>query len=185
MTGIVAALTGTTGPNVLWTAGLYRTGSSAGADTSPINTSGNSASGAVSYNYTWVGYYRPNVTGSVTLGLQCPYQEYINGIPSAWGGGGSSVGYLWFGQVAISGYNSGNYTIYANDTNGSSTLSVISGIYYPIRITWSTSLPYSYDPGGIFEDPTTYSAQSSITFTSAGSSSVSGLIWYNGRTNGF
>ena len=185
MTGIVAALTGTTGPNVLWAAGLYRTGSSTGVDTSPITASGNSASGYASYNYTWVGYYRPNVTGSVVLGLQCPYQEYIDSYPSDWGGGGSSVGYLWFGAVAVSGYNSGNYTVYANNGNGSFTVPVVSGIYYPIRITWSTALPYYYYPGDRFSDPITYSAQSSITFTSAGSSSVSGLIWYNGRTNGF
>jgi GLEYA domain len=180
MTGIAAAFVGiTAAPNVLYTAGLYNT-SLASADQSPITASGSSAGGAISLNYTWIGYYRANTTGSVSLSLQCPYTEFVDGSQQFWGGGGSSVGRLWFGTTAVSGFTNGNANITATNNTASSSVSVANGNYYPIRINWQTSLPY--DEEGFFNIDEYY-AQSSITFLAGGSSSVS--VWYNSRTNGF
>lgn len=179
MTGIVAAFAGINGSvNVLYTAGLYRTG--IGADQSPITVSESSQFGAASYNYTWIGYYRPATTGSVSLSLQCPYQEYQDGFPTNWGGGGNSTGRLWFGSIAISGFNNSNANITAVNTTSSTSISMVAGNYYPIRINWQTTLPYT--TSGTF-NTRFFWAESSITFSAAGSSTVS--VWYNGRTNGF
>jgi hypothetical protein len=180
MTGIAAAFVGiTAAPNVLYTAGLYNT-SLTSADQSPITASASSAGGATSRNYTWIGYYQANSTGSVSLSLQCPYTEFVDGSQQSWGGGGSSVGRLWFGSTAVSGFTTSNANITATNGTASASVSAVSGNYYPIRIDWQTSLPY--DEEGFF-NPDIYYAQSSITFLAGGSSSVS--VWYNGRTNGF
>jgi hypothetical protein len=181
MSGIMAAVAGGT-QNVIYAAGLYNT--TLGVDTTPITASGSSFTGAVSYNYTWIGYYRPATTGSVTLGLQCPYTEYRSpGGQTSWGGGGNSIGYMWIGNTARSGFNSGNAIITANDSTATSVQSLTAGLYYPVRINWTTSLPYFFDDN-FFQDYTYY-AESSLTFTVNGSSSVSGLVWYNRLTNGF
>ena len=180
MTGIAVAFAGiNAAPNVLYTAGLYNTTLSA-ADQSPITASATSQFGSTSVNYTWIGYYRAATTGSVSLSLACPYQEFIDGSPGFWGGGGSSVGRLWFGATAVSGFNNSNTNITATNTTSSTSVSVSNGNYYPIRINWQTSLPY--DQEGFF-NINTYWATSSITFSAGGSSSVS--VWYNSRTNGF
>ena len=76
MTGILAAVAGGT-QNVIYAAGLYNVSLSAAAQ-SPIAVSGSSASGAVTYNYSWIGYYKPTSTGSTTLSLATAYTEYIN-----------------------------------------------------------------------------------------------------------
>lgn len=180
MTGISAAFVGINGSvNVLYTAGLYNTSASA-ADQSPITSTASSQFGPTNLNFTWIGYYRASTTGSVTLSLQCPYTEFIDGSPSVWGGGGNSVGRLWLGPNAVSGFTNGNANVTATNGTGSGSVSVVSGNYYPIRINWQSTLPYEQD--GIFNIDTYY-AQSSITFLAGGSSSVS--VWYNGRTNGF
>jgi len=190
MTGVVAAIAGSSGPNILWSSGLYNTGT--GADLSPITASGSSVNGATNINYTWIGYYRPSVTGAVAVGLQCPYTEYLDVIPNFgspttyqynWGGGGNSVGYVWIGSTAVSGYSAGNANVGASNSSNSANVSLNAGLYYPIRINWSTSLPYMYDSN--VGDDYKYYATSSITLTIGGTSSISGLVFYNGRTNGF
>lgn len=181
MSGIMAAVAGGT-QNVIYAAGLYN--NTLGVDTTPITASGSSFSGAVSYNYTWIGYYRPATSGGVTLGLACPYTEYVDpGGAIDWGGGGNSVGYMWIGNTAKSGYNSGNAIIAATNTTGTSVQTLTAGLYYPVRINWTTSLPYTTNT--ISFQTYTYYAQSSLTFTVNGSSGVSGLVWYNTLSNGF
>lgn len=172
MSGIMAAAA-SNAVNAIYSAGLYLVGS--GVDTSPISADGTSVSGAVAYNYTWVGYYRPATTGNVTWGLATPYQE----LPSPWGGGGFSIGYLWYGPTAISGFNAGNATLTSNDSTTSTVVSLTQGVYYPFRLNWQTSLPFD---GGFFGDDY---AISSFGFTSNGSSAVTNLIYYNALTNGF
>ena len=180
MTGISAAFVGINGSvNVFYTAGLYNTSVSA-SDQSPITSSASSQFGPTSLNYTWIGYYRPGTTGSVSLSLQCPYTEFVDGSQEFWGGGGNSVGRLWLGPTAVSGFNNSNANVTATNGTSSGSVSVVSGNYYPIRINWQSTLPY--DQRGFFNIDTYY-AQSSITFLAGGSSSVS--VWYNGRTNGF
>jgi len=76
MSGIMAAVAGGT-QNVIYAAGLYNT--STGVDPSPVDFSASSGlfGPALSYNYTWIGYYRPAATGTVTLGLATSYIEYL------------------------------------------------------------------------------------------------------------
>lgn len=172
MSGMMAAVA-SNAVNAIYSAGLYRVGS--GVDTSPISASGTSVDGEVSYNYTWIGYYKPSTTGNVTWGLSTPYQE----LPSNWGGGGYSLGYLWYGSTAITGFNADNATLTSNDSTTSTVVSLTQGVYYPFRLNWQTNLPF--DLGFFVNDYAT----SSFGFTSNGSSTVTNLIYYNDLTNGF
>ena len=170
MTGIAAAVAGGT-QNVIYAAGLYNT--TTGVDPAPITFSASSISGPVSYNYTWVGYFRPTATGTATFTIASPYDEFLNGYgPYNWGGGGNSVTYLYVGSNAITGV-SPNLTV--SDATNSYQPSLIAGIYYPIRINWQSYLPWQF---GVFGGD--YYATSSMTLsTSAGS------LFYNTKTNGF
>jgi len=51
-----------------------------------------------------------------------------------------------------------------------------------MRIQWSTELPYQFVNS--FNDYVLF-AQSNFAFTIAGTSSISGRIFYNSLTNGF
>lgn len=180
MTGIVAAVAGGT-QNVIYAAGLYNT--TYGVETSPIDFSSSSAGGTpLSYNYTWVGYYRPAATGTVTLGLATNYTEYLSNYGQYnWGGGGYSIGYLWLGNTAKSGYNTGNANITANDQTSTYAVSLTAGVYYPVRINLLMSLPYDPSYFNFYEGYAT----GSFNFQSNGSTAVSNLIWYNTLTSGF
>ena len=187
MTGIMAAVAGGT-QNVIYAAGLYNIGQ--GVDTSPIEYSATSSGGALSYNFTWIGYYRPASTGTVTLGLATSYQEFVQSIGYYnWGGGGFTVAYLWFGNTAISGFNTGNASITSNNSLGTFSPSLVAGIYYPIRINLIMSLPYDSEAyqWRFFPFPAYYPgwAEGSFNFQQNGSTNVSDRIWYNTRTNGF
>ena len=190
MTGILAAVAGGT-QNVIYAAGLYNVSLSAAAQ-SPIAVSGSSASGAVTYNYTWIGYYKHGSTGSVTLGLSTSYTEYINYFGQTlynWGGGGYTIGYLWFGPTAKSGYTTGNANIVANtNTTTNYTTSMVAGIYYPIRIQMVMYLPYdpyAYYSGGQYGQYYPGYAVGGFNFQSGGNINVSGLIFYNTKSPGF
>lgn len=186
MSGIIAAVAGT-GQNVIYLNGLYNT--TYGVELSPIDIGTQSSdAGAVNLNYQWIGYYRASTSSAVQLGAICNYQEYIE-YPAGdvyaynWGGGGNSTCYIWTGNTAKSGYNGSNYTAFIQNGSGGANFTTTANTYTPIRIQWSTSLPvnYSYSYFGTY----IYFAQSNFTFTIAGSSSVSGRIWYNSLTNGF
>ena len=189
MTGIMAAVAGGT-QNVIYGAGLYNS-SVGSADTSPIDFSATSSGGgSLSYNYTWAGYYRPAATGSVTLGLATSYQEVVQNIGNFnWGGGGSVVAYFWLGSNAVSNPQVGNANIVSNNNTSSYSPSLVAGIYYPIRINMIVSLPYNSQAyqWRFFPFPAYYPgwAEGSFNFQSSGSTNVSGLIWYNTKTNGF
>ena len=172
-------------PSVSYANGLYNT--TYGVETSPIDIGTQSSdNGAVSITYQWIGYYRPASSSAIQLGAVCNYQEYYNyfGSPTAynWGGGGNSTCYIWTGNTAKSGYNSGNYTALIQNGTSGSNFTAAANSYVPIRVQWSTVLPYYYAGGfGNVE----YFAQSNFTFTIAGTSSISGRIFYNSLTNGF
>jgi len=184
----MAAVAGGT-QNVIYAAGLYN--SSVGSvDTSPIDFSSNSSGGPQSFNYTWAGYYRPASTGLVTLGLSTSYQEVVQNIGFFnWGGGGSVVAYFWLGPNAISNPQVGNANVVSNNNTSSYSPSLTAGIYYPIRINMIVSLPYDSQAyqwrGGFF--PAYYPgwANGAFNFQSGGSTTVTNLIWYNTKTNGF
>lgn len=187
MSGIMAAVAGGT-QNVIYGAGLYLVGSS--ADTSPISFSSSSSGGStLSYNYTWIGYYRPAATGTVTLGLATSYQEVVQNIGNYnWGGGGYSIAYLWLGSTAKSGYTTGNANIVSNNQTATYTTSLVAGVYYPVRINMIMSLPYdpnAYYTGNFFDPYYAGWADGAFNFQSGGSTTVTNLIWYNTLSNGF
>ncbi len=185
----MAAVAGGT-QNVIYAAGLYNS-SVGSADTSPINFSGSSSSGSVTYNYTWAGYYRPAATGTVILGLATSYIEYIDyggQTQYNWGGGGSTVARLWLGSNAVSNPTTGNANITSNNNTATYAPSLIAGIYYPVRINMIMTLPYNpdaYYSGGFFGQYYPGYANGTFNFQSGGSTTVTNLIWYNRQTNGF
>jgi hypothetical protein len=181
MSGIMAAVAGGA-QNVIYGAGLYNT--SYGVELSPIDYSGSSAGGSTfSVTYTWIGYYRPAATGTVALGMTGTYTEYLTNYGQYnWNGGGYVNGYLWLGPTAISGYNTGNANVSIYNNTASYSPSLVSGIYYPIRLQSTMVLPWRADIFGVFYDGY---AQGAFAFTSGGTSTVTNLIWYNTKTNGF
>ncbi len=187
MSGILVAVAGGGTQNAIYGAGLYSITLSA-VDQSPITIGTlSSQSGALNATYQWIGYYRPASSSAIQLGASCSYTEWIDPYSSSpyqanWGGGGNSTCYIWTGNTAISGYNTSNYTaLIQNGTSGTNFTAPIN-TYVPIRIQWSTSLPY-YNDGGFFDS--IYYAQSSFGFTIGGTQSISGRIFYNTLTNGF
>ena len=189
MTGIVAVIAAAS-PNVIYGAGLYRLQPSGAVDLSPINvpTQSSRFSGTVSFSYEWIGYLRGAATTAIQLGGNCPYQEWIDLVgspptPGDWGGGGNSTCEIWTGATAISGYNSGNRTAFIQNGSSSVSFNTVAGLNYPIRIQWSTFLPY--DQVGTFFGTDRYWAESSFDFQINGSNAVSGQIFYNTLSNGF
>ena len=184
MSGIMVAVSSLL-PAVSYQNGLFNT--SYGVELSPIDI-GNQSSlgGAYSVTYQWIGYYRPASSSAIQLGAVCNYQEYYNyfggNYAYNWGGGGNSTCYIWTGNTAKSGFNAGNYTAFIQNGTGGSNFTAAANSPVPMRIQWSTYLPYSYS-GGF--NPITFFAESNFAFTIGGTSSISGRIFYNSLTNGF
>jgi hypothetical protein len=184
MSGIMVAAAGNS-QNIIYANGLYNT--TYGLELSPIDIGTQSSQfGSYSVTYQWIGYYKPSSSAAIQLGAVCNYAEYYNyfgsNTPYNWGGGGNSTCYIWTGNTAKSGFNAGNATAVIQNSTTGANFTATANTYVPIRIQWSTSLPYSYS-GGF--NPITYFAQSNFAFTIASTSSVSGRIWYNTLTNGF
>ena len=188
MTGVLAAVAGISS-NLTFGAGLYQTQPSSAPDLSPIAVGDQTSISSVqNLTYEWQGYIRANTTGSINLGASCPYQEWYDDQTQspeqlAWGGGGNSTCYIWTGATARSGYNTGNYTAFVQNGTGSVPFAVTNGVYYPVRVQWSTALPR--EAGFIFFNQYVYYAISSFAFQINSSSAVSGQIFYNTVTNGF
>ena len=158
----MAAVAGTTRPNIVYAAGLWNT--TTGADPSPITASATNTS----ISRTWIGYFTPASTATVSLSLQ------VTAVPD-FGGQATTIGQLWLGANAITGSGTANIVAFGTQTI-SANFPMTQGIYYPIRIQWDGD----YD-GGFFSGGGT----GSITFLASGSSDVSGRIFYNTLTNGF
>ena len=184
MSGIMAAVAGT-GQNVIYANGLYNT--TYGVELSPIDIGTQSSqNGAFSVTYQWIGYYKPSTSASVQLGAICNYAEYYDqgGIfPYNWGGGGNSTCYIWTGNTAKSGWAAGNQTAFIQNGSGGGNFGATANSYVPIRIQWSCVLPYQSQY--FFPYTYTYFAEANFAFTIAGTSSISGRIFYNTLTNGF
>ena len=189
MSGIMVAVSSLL-PAVSYANGLYNT--TTGVDLSPIDVATQSSRfGPFSLTYQWIGYYRPASSGAIQLGAVCNYVEYYQyvnsgfGGPFNWGGGGNSTCYIWTGNTAKSGYNSSNYTALIQNGTSGANFTAAANSPVPIRIQWSTTLPYQFvNQSGTNNDYVLY-AESNFTFTIAGTSSVSGRIFYNSLTNGF
>lgn len=82
-------------------------------------TSGQYYNGVGLDNFTieCYGYFKANVTGIWTFNI-----------------GSDDTGYLWMGDIALTGYTTGNYICKSGIGNG--TIKLISGVYYPIRILY-------------------------------------------------
>jgi len=156
------------GQNIVYLAGLY---GPAGADQSPIDDS--DGNNNTPFTRTWIGYYKPATTGSVSFGLTTVWSSDD---PTE---GQYSTGYVWVGNIAKSGYNSSNALVSSNNNTGSGSISLVAGQYYPIRIQWSAYLPFNIN---FF---TSYFTDGSMSFFGEGSTNVSGKIFYNSLTNGF
>ena len=166
MSGIMAAVAGN-GQNIVYTAGLY---GPSGADLSPISDS--DSNNDTPFTRTWIGYYKPSSTGSIAFGLTTVW------FSDDGSNGQYSVGYVWVGNTAKSGYNSGNALLTSNDSTASGSIALVAGQYYPIRIQWDAYLPWN---AGFFG----YNTNGSMSFTGEGSATVTGKIFYNRLTNGF
>lgn len=167
MTGIMTAVAGN-GQNIVYAAGLF---GPTGIDPSPISDS--DSNNLDPFTRNWIGYYKPASTGSIAFGLSTFWNstEPFNGQ--------YSNGYVWVGNTAKSGYNSGNALLSSNNSTGSGSISLVAGQYYPIRIQWNAYLPYGFDFSGFWQTDGT------MSFTGEGSTNVSGKIFYNSLTNGF
>jgi hypothetical protein len=167
MSGIMAAVAGTTRPNIIFGAGLFNT--TTGVDLSPITAS---ATNVGTITRTWIGYFLPASTATVSLSLQTTRNQGTNAFAS-------TVGRLWLGSNAVSGFTDGNANITATNSQTSSVnFAMTQGVYYPVRIRWDGEY---FEGGGFFGG----NASGSITFLASSSSSVSGRIFYNTLTNGF
>jgi len=184
MSGIMVAMSSLL-PAVNYQNGLYNT--SYGVELSPIDIGTQSSQfGSYSVTYQWIGYYRPASSSAIQLGAACNYQEYYEYFGNVqaynWSGGaGNSTCYIWTGNTAKSGFNGSNYTALIQNGTSGSNFTATANSYVPMRIQWSTVLPYSFD--GFYD--ITYFAQSNFTFRIGGTSSISGRIFYNSLTNGF
>jgi hypothetical protein len=169
MTGIMAAVSGSF-QNIVYTTGLY---GPSGADPAPIDSSGNSP---ITFSRTWIGYYVPTATASTNFSVTATWT-------SGYGDGTQySVGYLWLGNTAKSGYNAGNANVTASDTTASTNISVVAGQYYPIRLQWDANLTSgSFFNGFFFQNYTTSGA---LSLSIAGVTTPI-LLYYNSLTNGF
>ena len=162
MSGIMTAIVGTVSPNIIYVGGLWNT--TTGADLSPITDSATNTS----VSRTWIGYFTPASTATVSLSLQTTASAGTFG-------SASTTGQLWLGPDAITG--SGTADIIAiNNQLSSANFPMTQGVYYPVRIVWTGD----YTEGTFGSD-----SDGSITFLASGSSSVSGRIFYNALTNGF
>jgi len=166
MTGIVAAISGGT-QNIIYASGLY---GPSGVDPVPISSTGNSP---LTLSRSWIGYYRPAVTASTNFSVTATWTSTYSD------GAQSSIGYLWLGNTAISGFNAGNANVTANDNTASTNISVVAGQYYPIRLQWNATLTSGFEP--FFGNP--YTTSGAFSLSIAGSTSPT--LFYNSLTNGF
>lgn len=167
MSGIMATAVGIiAAQNIIYGSGLYGPD---GVDLSPVSRS---ESNVFTITRTWIGYYRAPSTGSIQFGVQALWNSDDSFE------GQYSRGYVWVGNVAKSGYTTSNALASADNSFGTGNISLVSGLYYPIRMQWDAYLPTS---GGFFG----YDTDGSITLYVNSSTNVSGAIFYNTLTNGF
>lgn len=161
MTGIMAAIAGNT-QNIVYASGLY---GPTGVDQAPIN--GSDSNNLVAQSKTWIGYFRPTVTGSnlFTVAASWSSDEPTNGQYSR--------AYLWVGSTAVSGYTTGNALAAADDSSNSGSISLVAGQYYTVRVQWNYYFPFD---SGFFG----YDTSGNFSLAPPG-----GTYWYNTKTNGF
>ena len=185
MTGILAAAVGVS-PNVIYAAGLY---GPFGPAPLTITGSGTSQGGSsISINYTWIGYLRPASTGTNTINISSVWDQFTDSFGGTrnadWGGGPSSVSYVWVGSNAIAG-NTGAANQVSNNSTVTYSPSLTAGIYYPFRYNWQAFLPYDAEAYTEFFPPFFFQTWPGWTTGSCSVSVSNGSGFYNTKTNGF
>jgi hypothetical protein len=139
--------------NVNWFSTAIKTSSAA-------ITSLNDSNVPSTTSYQILGYFKPATSEEYTLYLST-----------------DDAGYLWIGNNAISGFTTENASINLGSEHGtqenSTTLRLVAGVYYPIRIQNGNN-------GGPGTAALNYS-----TPTIPKTNVLTGLISYNTTTNGF
>ena len=114
-------------------------------------------SAQVNIAYQWLGYIKPNYTGTWTFT----------------GTGIDDTMTLWIGSSAITGFTTGNALLNISDTSASNTISLNAGTYYPIRVQYANNS----GPGSNLLTFSHTGQSNKDTWT--------GLLFYNPATNGF
>jgi len=116
-------------------------------------------SAQTSLGYQWLGYFKPDYTGTWTF--------------TTAGVNIDDTLTLWVGSSALSGYTTGNSLINVSVTAGSATVSLNAGTYYPIRVQYANN----FGPGTC----TLWYSHTGQTQTK----DYTGKLFYNPTTNGF
>lgn len=138
------------------TPGYFATGTVSGHGTGN-NFSASLTAAQTSIAYQYLGYFKPNYTGTWTI--------YATGVDDAFA--------MWIGSNAVTGYTTGNALLNVSDTSASATINLTAGTYYPFRAQYANNQgPGSYS--------LSYSHPGQIQTTN-----WNGLLFYNSATNGF
>lgn len=129
------------------------------ATTTSTNFSLTLTAGETSRAYQWLGYIKPDWTGTWTFTTSgVTIDDCLT---------------IWIGSSALSGYTTGNAVANISLTSGSGTISLTSGTYYPIRVQYANN-----------SGPGTNHLRWSRNGSTA-STDFSSLVYYNSATNGF
>ena len=105
---------------------FFNTAAFSGTSKVYTNINSNWSEGGDNFSVEWLGYFKPNSTGTWTF-------ETIS----------DDASYLWIGSFAVGGYTTGNATVNNGgahgDTSRTGTASLIAGVYYPIRVQFGES----------------------------------------------
>jgi hypothetical protein len=137
-------------------------------DVNQLTTFNRFSSGADNYSWQWVGYFLASTNENYTF--------YTNSDDSS---------LLWIGDKAISGFSLSNLTVdnrglHGNQEVASSPVSLVAGIYYPIRIQFGEATGGD-EVSVSFTTPTIGRLNNGTTNYSNGL----GYFYYNPATNGF
>ena len=168
-------------PDISYTAGLYKTtyagyfndvvsffatatpttyGANPATSVQTTAISEPSSDDGSSFSVQWLGYFLPSTTETYTFFTSS-----------------DDASYVWVGSNAVTGFTTGNAIVNNGGAHApqeaSGTISLTSGVYYPIRIQFG-------EAGG--GDVLTFN-YSTPTITKT--TNVTGRVFYNAATNGF
>lgn len=140
--------------NPTWFDGKTATATAVSSDFSLTLTAGETSRG-----YQWLGYIKPDWTGTWTFTTSgVTIDDCLT---------------VWIGSSALSGYTTGNSVLNISLTSGSGTISLTADTYYPIRVQYANN-----------SGPGTNHLRWSRNGSTA-STNFSSLVYYNSATNGF
>jgi hypothetical protein len=136
----------------------YGTNPSTSVQTTAISEA--SSGDGSNFSIQWLGYFLPSTTETYTFFTAS-----------------DDASYVWMGSNALTGFTTANAIVNNGGAHGvqerSGTISLTSGVYYPIRIQFGEA------SGG---DAMTFNYSTpTITLTA----NVTGRVFYNPATNGF